>query len=482
MADSDSGNSSPVLFQDPDHISETESGVGSWSSPLDEVFIGNLQANLQADSPEGQDRNNEDAVPQDQIPINDPGSPAVPAVDRDKGEQMAVSSMGAVHQQMMRTTTIWMREKEKQEKRKRKHETVEVSSESEDDSRKQPPSSKKRLFCTTISRGPRETSDEDTCSTFSREPPETSDEIEEETTRRKKMNCHICGTSVVHLLRHLRQVHGMDVRGPKKGTVAKSKSGYNYRYCPIQHCGKAVCRLRQHLKQTHGMTDDNIRGLVVEADRVSPTVPVQERNIRRPVTPSTSTLREDQVSPVLSPPIQYRPRVTPSTSTPSIAKRISPSVKPVRGRVSRRGVRLASRTIWPPRGVSSCMEIQIHPSDTTRWVLTTKVFLQECTWHHRYCYIKHNSGEISYFLFFIYRTKCDKQPTKYVLCYSSKYQHWVITNIFHYTSYKSVHDIFYNFGTKPLLWVFLLDVASEIAHIDSGELPRLYLTCAMVST
>ena len=127
-------------------------------------------------------------------------------------------------------------------------------------------------------------------------------------------------------------------------------------------------------------------------------------------------------------------------------------------------------------------EIQIHPSDTTRWVLTTKVFLQECTWHHRYCYIKHNSGEISYFLLFIYRTKCDKQPTKYVLCYSSKYQHWVITNIFHYTSYKGVHDIFYNFGTKPLLWVFLLDVASEIAHIDSGELPRLYLTCAMVST
>ena len=196
MADSDSGNSSPVLFplDDPDHISETESGVGSWSSPLDEVFIGNLQANLQADSPEGQDSNNEDAVPQEQIPINDPGSPSVPAVDRDKGEQIAVSSMGAVHQQMMRTTNIWMPEKEKQEKRKRKHETVEISSESEVDSRKQPPSSKKRLFCTTISREPRETSDEDTCTTISREPRGTSDEdtgsqnipAEEETTGRKK--------------------------------------------------------------------------------------------------------------------------------------------------------------------------------------------------------------------------------------------------------------------------------------------------------
>ena len=106
---------------------------------------------------------------------------------------------------------------------------------------------------------------------------------------------------------------------------------------------------KAQLKQTHGMTDDNIRGLMVEADRVSPTIPVQERKIRRPVTPSTSTLRADQVSPVPSPRIQYRPRVTPSTSTPSKAKRMSPSVKPVRGRVSRRGVRLASRTIWSPR-------------------------------------------------------------------------------------------------------------------------------------
>ena len=80
---------------------------------------------------------------------------------------------------------------------------------------------------------------------------EESDEGLSTELPRQKKACHICGTRIVNLNRHLREVHDVSVPKSREYLIV-SERGYIKRICPL--CSRSIERMRDHLARTHGVT------------------------------------------------------------------------------------------------------------------------------------------------------------------------------------------------------------------------------------
>ena len=69
--------------------------------------------------------------------------------------------------------------------------------------------------------------------------------------KRPKKECPRCAALVINLPRHIREVHKMKPKVPKR-----DRRGYIIRTCAYPGCGKQICRLRQHLKSFHEMKNE----------------------------------------------------------------------------------------------------------------------------------------------------------------------------------------------------------------------------------
>ena len=446
MAESDSENSSSVLLPAGHFVvDESESGVGSWSSPLEQVNLAGNQAESdhsadsgdnvhlvgistdstdqvdmvtipsetvnQVDSLSGSTKHTDSPNPPDSsngttgIPEQDDDNIVAPTPPPDgprKNQAMRVSdiwkrvfenrqrreqafdtsssekdndniftptlhSVGPRKVQAKRVTDIWKRVFENRKRREQPFDTSSSSDQAEEIQPRRPRHKKPRPSGSSARRSASPTGGtsepiivEDASRTRPKSTPPSQttpriildqvnrprssppderrqqisvDKREQGPRHRKRMTCHICGSEIFHLLRHLRQVHGLDIKKPEKGEVKQSKGGYYYKYCPMEGCGIPVCRLKQHLLQTHGMTQENVRGLVVEAERVSPSVPLQRRRADMRTTQSEShgrsSLEAERVSPSAPRQQQSAEGRVVSTTAKQIHRRTSPSVKPV---------------------------------------------------------------------------------------------------------------------------------------------------------